>query len=76
MRYKNHEIDETIFSYQYLAQLNKDNNLKPRVQALLQYLEKQYENVILCCYETPDNFCHRQKLSDWLYMNIKELGEN
>ena len=76
MRYKNHEIDETIFSYQYLAQLNKDNNLKPRVQALLQYLEKQYENVILCCYETPDNFCHRQKLSDWLDMNIKELGEN
>ena len=76
MKYKNHEIDSTIFSYQYLTQLNKDSNLKPRVQALLKYLENQYENVILCCYETPDNFCHRQKLSEWLDMNIKELGDN
>ena len=76
MRYKNHEIDETIFGYQYLAQLNKDDNLKPRVQALLQYLEKQYENVILCCYEVPTQFCHRHLLTSWLNMNIKELGDN
>ena len=73
---KNKEIDETVFSYQYLAQLNKDSNLRERVKAVLYHLDKEYKNVILCCYETKDEFCHRHILAEWLNMNIKELGEN
>ena len=76
MQYKNNEIDEFIFSQRYILQLNKDDNLKPRVQALLRHLDKEYGNVILCCYEVAGEFCHRHLLADWLNMNIKELGEN
>ena len=75
MKFKNKEIDETIFTYQYLMQLNKDKNLHPRVQTVLQYLERQYGTVVLCCYEKTGEFCHRHILADWLNMNIKELGE-
>ncbi len=75
MKLKNNEIDETVFGWQYLAQLNKDENLRPRVQALLRHLDETYGNVILCCYETTNDFCHRHLLADWLNINIKELGE-
>lgn len=73
MKFKNHEIDENIFSWQYLMQLNKDSNLKPRVQAMLRFLDETYGNVVLCCYETANEFCHRHLLADWLDMNIKEI---
>lgn len=75
MRFKQKEIDENIFTWQYLMQLNKDDNLRPRVIALLRHLENEYENIILCCYEKPNEFCHRHLLAEWLDMNIKELGE-
>ena len=73
-QFKNKEIDETIFAYQYLTGLNKDSNLKERVRALLMHLNQEHGNVVLCCYETANDFCHRHLLADWLDLNIKELN--
>ena len=73
MMYKNHEIDEKVFEWWYLIQLNKDVNLRDRVIKLLQGLEEKYGNVVLCCYEKKGEFCHRQVLREWLDIGMKEL---
>lgn len=76
-QYKNKEIDEFTFSAKYLNQISHDLNFKARIIALLRHLDKEYGNVILCCYEKSNDFCHRQLLRQWLNgeLEIKELGE-
>lgn len=40
------------------------NTLNP-VQ-VVQELQKFGENVVLLCYETPEKFCHRHLVAEWL----------
>ena len=80
--YKQKAIDEYVFELRYLAQLNKDSNLRESIKAVLLELDKKYENVILCCYEKSGDFCHRHVLAQWLggdgglKVHIEEFGEN
>lgn len=76
IEFKHKEIDEFMFSQHFLTQLKKDWNFKARIITLLKHLDQEYGNVILCCYERPNEFCHRHIVADWLDLDIKELGEN
>ena len=43
------------------------NQLNPN--EVLNDLQKMGENIVLLCYETPEKFCHRQLVADWLNKN-------
>lgn len=36
-------------------------------------LNSIHRDIILCCYETPEEFCHRHILAEWLG-GVKELS--
>lgn len=62
-QYKEGEIDAVAYTEQfndYLKTLDK--------QTILDLIG---DNVILCCYEKPSDFCHRHLVGEWL--NIPEL---
>lgn len=65
MAYKHKDIDEIIFTELYYDRvLSKQNP------------EKIYEMLkgkVLCCWETPDKFCHRKIVVEWLNI-VKGLG--
>lgn len=67
--------DEYISSY-------KDNVLsKVRISDFLSQIEHLSEgkDVALCCYEKPEDFCHRHLLAEWIMENsgikVFEFGE-
>lgn len=70
-QYKNKEIDEFIFKIKYLNELYILN--KKEYIDYLRDLEKKYKNIILCCYEKKEDFCHRHILAEWLDLDIQEL---
>ena len=43
--------------------------LDPNVVA--QDLQKMGQNVVLLCFETPDKFCHRHLVAEWLNSETK-----
>lgn len=43
--------------------------LDPNVVA--QDLQKMGQNVVLLCFETPDKFCHRHLVAEWLNAKTK-----
>ncbi len=70
-QYKSKKIDEFIFKLKYLSELRVLNRKEYR--DYLHDLENRYKNIILCCYEKKEDFCHRHILAEWLDLNIKEL---
>ena len=69
--FKTNKITEHAYKNQYLKQLNSLN--KEEIINKLNEINQKYNNVILCCYEKKENFCHRHILADWLDIGIKEL---
>ena len=69
---KNKEIDEYVFEQEYFAELRERGLTPDKVNTVLNKIAKD-RNLILCCYEKPDEFCHRKLLSKWLGGNINEL---
>ena len=60
-RYKNGIITEEEYTKEfteYLSKLDKAN--------IISMLNSIGENLILCCYEKPTDFCHRHLVSAWL----------
>ena len=43
------------------------NQLDPAL--VLSDLQKISKNIVLLCYETPEKFCHRHLVADWLNKN-------
>ena len=35
-----------------------------------EWILRQYDNCILCCWEAPDKFCHRQVIQRWVAEKI------
>ncbi|MDD4931811.1 MAG: DUF488 family protein [Candidatus Colwellbacteria bacterium] len=35
------------------------------------YMMTQYRDIALVCYESPDKFCHRHLIADWLNMILR-----
>ena len=70
-QYKNKQVDEFIFEIVYLTEL-ADRGLNSRaIKEVLLDVAKD-KDVILCCYEKPEDFCHRHILAKWLG-DIEEL---
>lgn len=69
---KNKEIDEDTYKIRYL------NDLESKKEQIINYfnmLNRPYEkDIVLCCYEKSEDFCHRHILSDWLNNNILNIN--
>ena len=71
-RYKNKQIDEYVFKTIYLTELADRGFNSKAVRNLLNAVSKN-RDIVLCCYEKPEDFCHRHILAEWLGEDVKEL---
>jgi len=58
--------DKNLSTQWYITQYHNTvlNKLNPVTVA--KDLQKMGDNVVLLCFETPDKFCHRHLVADWL----------
>lgn len=71
-KWKNNQIDEYMFERLYFEELRERGFTPEGVKSILREAVG-YRPIILCCYEKPDEFCHRHLLAKWLDDNIEEL---
>lgn len=71
-QYKNKQIDEFVFKVKYLSELD-DRLLTPQYVRDILISAANGRDIILCCYEKPDDFCHRHILAKWLGDDVQEL---
>ena len=71
MQFKNKEVDEYIFKQKYFEELRERGLDARKVRAVF---EEWNRDIILCCYEKPNEFCHRHLLAEWLGGDIPELS--
>ena len=67
--YKNHTIDEYMFKMRYLNELRERDITPEKVKNILNVIATEEQcngDIILCCYEKPNEFCHRHILAEWL----------
>ena len=74
--YKQGKIGEEEYTRRYLSSLN-DVKGHGTLAILVNYLKNNHRDIVLLCYESPDKFCHRHILADFLNqeydLDIKEL---
>ena len=58
--FKNHSIDEYMFKIKYQEELD-GINVREKLETIA-----NGKDVILCCYEKPNDFCHRHILNDMI----------
>jgi Uncharacterized conserved protein len=68
--HKNH--DETYYRQVFCNKLDALN--ANDIVAVLEYMSKG-KDVVLVCYERPENFCHRHLVAEWLCKNGYETEE-
>lgn len=80
-KYKDGEFSEqdykTHFNQEVLSALNPLDVYREFKTFIYEY-DGLYEDVILLCYEKPENFCHRHLVADWFnnsypVFNVREL---
>ena len=76
--YKANKVNEEQFKEIYLKELDESLGINDLIEFFKQIEQESKENginVILCCYEAPDKFCHRHILKELLenHIDIKEL---
>lgn len=66
--YKNGEIDEMEYTSLYLDQLDNVG-----IRNILKGIHSFGDNVVLLCWESPEKFCHRHILADYInkYTKLK-----
>ena len=72
--YKAGRLSVEEYSKQYIQYL--DNNVKwGKVMKKLKEISAKNDNkdLVLCCYEKPEDFCHRHLLAKYLNENIDEV---
>ena len=67
------EIDEEIYKQRFKAEVLDKQKAESVVKILKQIAGKK--DVCLCCYEKPEDFCHRHEVSKWLNENGFECKE-
>lgn len=73
-QFKNHQINEAVFKFQYLEELEKKyGNKKQDIVNYLKHISQEHD-LVLCCYEKKGDFCHRHILREWLEDSI-EIAE-
>lgn len=73
-KYKNNEVswDEytNIFNKDVLSKLDINT-----VISELSAIDDNKDNIVLCCYEKPEDNCHRHLVSEWFRSNNIECSE-
>ena len=71
--YKNGNIEEMEYTSKYLDQLDRLG-----IKNILQMINIFGDNVVLLCWESPEKFCHRHILADYITRNsdcvVKEFN--
>jgi uncharacterized protein (DUF488 family) len=64
-------ITENEYKVRYLQQIEESEILTRA--AFLRMFDNEDKNVVLLCWESPDSFCHRHILADYLndHMDLK-----
>ena len=68
--------DEKNYKIEYEKQVISNLVARDIVLDLIKLTENKYDTIVLLCYETPDKFCHRHIVAEWLTKNgfpCKEL---
>ena len=72
--YKKGKIDEMEYTSKYLNQLNELG-----VDRIIKMIQIFGDNVVLLCWESPEKFCHRHILADYINKNsgvvVEEFGK-
>ena len=72
--YKKGKIDEMEYTSKYLDQLNELG-----VDRIIKMIQIFGDNVVLLCWESPEKFCHRHILADYINknsnINVEEFGK-
>ena len=68
------KIDEMEYTSKYLDQLNELG-----VDRIIKMIQIFGDNVVLLCWESPEKFCHRHILADYINknsnINVEEFGK-
>ena len=73
--------DKTAYVLKYNKEIIKKLNAKDVVDDLLcmtglkQGVDERKNGIVLLCYETPEDFCHRHLIADWLNANGYDVVE-
>lgn len=69
----NGEITEEEYTRVYKEQLSKvDRELILKELDAISTINDN-KDVVLCCYEAPNKFCHRKLVAEWLDCDVTEL---
>ena len=72
--HKKGKIDEMEYTSKYLDQLNELG-----VDRIIKMIQIFGDNVVLLCWESPEKFCHRHILADYINknsnINVEEFGK-
>ena len=72
--HKKGKIDEMEYTSKYLDQLNKLG-----ADRIIKMIQIFGDNVVLLCWESPEKFCHRHILADYINKNsgvvVEEFGK-
>lgn len=61
--YKDGLIDQEEYTRRYVDQLDK---YRENILGVIEYFKSTLKDYILLCYETPDKFCHRHILAQYI----------
>jgi uncharacterized protein YeaO (DUF488 family) len=66
-----HDSQDTARNERYAVRFQHEilNRLRP--DDVLRDLSAFGKNLVLCCYETPDKFCHRHLVAQWIEKHLK-----
>ena len=71
--YKKGDIDEMEYTSKYLDQLNELG-----IDRIIKTIQIFGDDVVLLCWESPEKFCHRHILADYINRNsdlvVEEFG--
>lgn len=61
-------LSGSIFEEEYIRLYNTNILEKLDAKELINKLSERYKNrdIALCCFESPDKFCHRQLVAKWI----------
>ena len=72
--HKKGKIDDMEYTSKYLDQLNELG-----VDRIIKMIQIFGDNVVLLCWESPEKFCHRHILADYINknsnINVEEFGK-
>lgn len=69
---KSGSITKEEYTEKYKLKLSMYNPKEVR-STLRGIYQETGKDIVLCCYERPEDFCHRHIVAEWLGPDVKEL---